>query len=186
MKPGIRELVFLVLLLCIPIGAWLLVFRPQNARNAELMTQIEARQQKLRDLNLATASIGDLKKEISALEQAMSFFQSKLPNEKEIDKVLKEVWQTATANQLVTKSIRTVNSDKTDSAALAAGPHEQPILMQLEGDYTGFYSFLQALENQPRIMQVRNMKLEKLRNGPEGHMAAKFEMCIFFETGDRG
>ena len=36
-----------------------------------------------------------------------------------------------------------------------AGAHsEQPILMNLEGDFRGFYTFLQALERQPRIMRI--------------------------------
>jgi hypothetical protein len=53
--------------------------------------------------------------------------------------------------------------------------------MQLQGDFMGFYGFLQALENQPRVMQIRGMQLQKADDCPEGHMQVKFEMCIFFE-----
>jgi len=187
MKFGLREVAFIVLLMGIPVGAWWFVFRPQNARNAEMLQQIEAKQAKLRELNHATATIGDLKKEIGSLEKAVAFFQSKLPDEKEIDKVLQEVWRLAEGNQLVTKSIRTL--DRLGSAAPFAGaesPHaEQPITMKLEGDFMGFYSFLLALENQPRIMRIRKMTLKKMDKGPEGSMQAEFVMSVFFERGGK-
>jgi Tfp pilus assembly protein PilO len=187
MKVGLRELVFILLLMAIPVAAWWFVFRPQNLRNTETMKQIEAKQAKLRELNQATATIGNLKKEISDLENAIEFFRSKLPNEKEIDKVLQEVWRLAEMNQLTTKSIRTVDRPGAQGTFAAAdGPHaEQPIAMKLEGDYMGFYSFLLALENQPRIMRIRKMTLKKMDKGPEGSMQAEFVMSVFFERGGK-
>ncbi|MFA6133124.1 MAG: type 4a pilus biogenesis protein PilO [Phycisphaerae bacterium] len=184
MKIGLREAVFFLLLMGIPVASWALVFHPQNLRNAEMLQQIEARQDRLRELNQATATIGDLKKEIAALEEAVQFFQSKLPNAKEMDKVLREVWQLAEQNQLTTKSIRTLPpSDKSMSAEM--GLREQPIAMQLDGDFRGFYTFLQALENQPRIMRISRMTLEKAKAAPngasEGQVQARFDMTIFFE-----
>ncbi len=178
MKLGLREIVFVLLLLGIPVAAWGLVFRPANLRNAEMMRQIEARQERLRELNQATATVGDLKQEIAALEEAVRFFQSKLPSEKEMDKVLREVWRLAEANKLATKSIRTL---PVEEKAASAGAREQPIAVQLEGDFRGFYSFLQALENQPRIMRINSMTVSKLKNAPQGQAQATFNMSIFFE-----
>ncbi len=96
--------------------------------------------------------------------------------------MLQEVWRLAEGNQLVAKSIRTLppGTDKT-TITESAEPHEQLIAMQLEGDFHGFYAFLQSLENQPRIMRIKKMTMEKLRGGPEGHVQAKFDMSIFFE-----
>jgi len=186
MKFGIREMVFMVLLLAIPVCAWWLAFRPQNAINERMMVQIEAKQAKLRELNKATATIGDLKKEIDELEKAIGFFRSKLPDEKEIDKVLQEIWKLAERNRLKTKSIRALHQ-KTDGFVKAGGPHaEQPIQVKLEGDFIGFYAFLQALEAQPRITRIRHMKLEKLDKEPEGAMRAEFEMSVFFQGSAEG
>jgi Tfp pilus assembly protein PilO len=178
MKLGIREIVFVVVLTAIPVAAWWRVFRPANLHNAEMLRQIEARQERLRELDEATASLGNLKDEIAALEEAIRFFQSKLPSEKEMDKVLREVWRLAETNHLATKSIRTL---PVDDKAPATGPREQPIAVQLEGDFRGFYAFLQELENQPRIMRINSMTLGKLKNAPEGHVQASFNMSIFFE-----
>jgi len=185
MKLGLREIIFIMLLMGIPVGAYVFVFRPQNARNAEMLQQIEARQARLRELNNATATIGDLKKEIASLEEAINFFQSKLPNEKEMDKVLQEIWRLAEQNQLVAKSVRTLPSSEQTEMTGIGGPHEQPITVKLEGSFHGFYSFLQALENQPRIMRVSQMTIEKLRNAPEGQVGVIFDMSIFFERASK-
>jgi len=182
MKFGKREIVFIALLMAIPLGAWWFVFRPNNIRNEELMREIEAKQQKLQQLNQATAQIGDLKKEIHSLEEALEYFQAKLPSEKEIDKVLEEVWMLAESNNLKTKSIRTRQLNVDEMFTPETGPNrEQPIGMQLEGDYMGFYSFLQALENQPRIMRVSGLRLKQLDKDQQGKVAAQLDLSIFFE-----
>lgn len=183
MKLGIRVIVFVMLLTGIPVAAWWLVFRPANFQHAEMLRQIEARQERLRELNQATATLGDLKQEIAALEEAVRFFQSKLPSEKEMDKVLREVWRLAETNHLVTKCIRTLQPDE---KAASASPREQPIAVQLEGDFRGFYGFLQALENLPRIMRINSMTVTKLKNASEGQVQAIFNMSIFFERAATG
>ena len=42
MKFGIREIVFMVVLAAIPVGAWWFVFRPSNARNARMLAEIDS------------------------------------------------------------------------------------------------------------------------------------------------
>ena len=69
-----------------------------------------------------------LQEEIGEYNKAIDFFQSKLPPEKEMDKVLREVWQLAQANDLVTKGIRTLKRSGTLTLADSSGPYaEQPI-----------------------------------------------------------
>lgn len=182
MRFGIREIVLLVLTAAIPVAAWWFVFRPANARNAQMMSEIETRQAKLRQLNRATAAIGDLKVEIASLEEAINFFRSRLPSEKEIDKVLQEVWRLAEANRLSTKSIRAIDAESESLLADGNGPYaEQPLLMQLEGPFTGFYGFLLALEARPRIVRIQKMRIEKLPKAKEGTITATCTMSVFFE-----
>jgi len=183
MKFGAREAVFIAMLMLIPVGAWWFVFRPQNTENARMRTEIELRQAKLRELNKSMATIGNLKTEIAQLKTAIQFFQSKLPNEKEIDKILQDIWHLAEDNDLHTESIRTLNRANSNVTFLPAGSSqgEQPITIRLTGDFRGFYSFLLALENQPRIMRIRKMDIEVADKGPKGFVHADFEMSIFFE-----
>ena len=190
MKFGLREIVFVLLLMGIPLAAWWFVFRPRNAQSAEMLKQIEAKQAKLQALNRATATIGDLKNEIASLAKAIAFFESKLPSEKEIEKVLEEVWSLAEDSNLTTKSIRTLEKRNNKGFAPAGGPHaEQAISMKLEGDFMGLYKFMLALESQPRIMRVRKMSVKKplkAAKAPEGAVSAELELSVFFEKGQEG
>jgi Tfp pilus assembly protein PilO len=180
MRFGVREIVFVLLLLGIPVGAWWFAFKPHNAQNTAMLKEIEEKRVRLKALNQATGTIGDLKKEITSLDEAVSFFQTKLPNEKEIDKVLQEVWQLAEQNHLITKSIRTLDRRAGDNAQ-EGSYSEQPIGMKLQGDFKGFYAFLLALENQPRIMRISQLKVGKDEKAGEGGIHIDLVMSVFFE-----
>jgi Tfp pilus assembly protein PilO len=186
MKFSIREIILVALTVTIPVGAWWTVYRPNNARNSAMAKEIEARQNKLRELNRVTGTIGDLKMEIASLEKAIQFFRSRLPTEKEIDKVLQEVWQLAESNNLSTKSIRTLDRQGPAILTDASGPYaEQPLSMKLEGPFTGFYGFLLALEARPRIVRLQSMDIEKLPQAKEGSIRADCKLSVFFERSGR-
>ena len=80
----------------------------------------------------------------------------------------------AEQNKLVTKTIRTMKSQRGSAYS------EQPIEMNLNGDFAGFYEFMLQLERLPRLTRVQNMILDKM-NGQEGSMEAKVTLSIFFE-----
>ena len=185
MKFGVREILFALLLVGIPAGAWWFVLRPANIHQDVLREEVQAKQEKLQKLNRLIGSVGSLKKEIASLEKAIAFFQSKLPSEKEIDKVLQEIWRLAMHNSLISKRIRPQPRAK-ESFYTTGGQAEQPIVIELEGDFSGFYAFLQALEAQPRIMRISQMGLLKHPKAPEGHIKASFNMAVFFESNEGG
>jgi Tfp pilus assembly protein PilO len=180
MRFGLREIVFVLLLLGIPVGAWWFAFKPHNAQNATMLKEIEQKRVRLRALNEATGTIGDLKKEITSLDDAVNFFQTKLPNEKEIAKVLQEVWQLAEQNHLITKSVCAL--DRRGGDSVQEGSYsEQPVGVKLQGDFKGFYAFLLALENQPRIMRISQMKVSKDEKDGQGAIQVDLVMSVFFE-----
>jgi len=184
-KPEIaRQVIFVLLLVGILVGAWYLIFRPRDVLDRQMKAQIEAKQQQLQKLNRATATIGNLKAEIAELEKAIDFFQSKLPSEKEIDRVLEEVWRLAESNQLTTKGIYTTKLNGSSLFVTDGSPQmEQPIRVEFEGDYMGLYRFLLALEDQPRIMRISRMSVQRYGSSP-GVVKAELEMSIFFEKQD--
>src|SRR6266403_1467280 len=108
MKFGIRELVFLVIMLGLLGASYFLVFTKADAKRAARQAQIEEKS-----------------KALAELEQATSFFESKLPQAREIDKVLKEVWQLAEQNNLQTKTVKTLKAQR------MTGYSEQPMEMAL-------------------------------------------------------
>ena len=174
MKFGIRELILVCAMVALLICSYLFVFKKANTKVADLKQKTEAKQKDLSNLDKATAGIEDLGRKIDELQKAITFFESKLPQEKEIDKILREVSQMADANSLQTKTIKMLKTERGPSYS------EQPISVSLSGDFNGFYSFLLQLEKLSRITRVTNMKLEKIHER-DGEMQASMTISIFFE-----
>ncbi|MFN4242923.1 MAG: type 4a pilus biogenesis protein PilO [Tepidisphaerales bacterium] len=174
MKFGAREFVFFTLLLGLLAGSWYFVFKRANDRRAYLQAEIERKEQDLENLRRSTAGIEDLGKKIAELQQAIAFFESKLPQEKEMDKILKEVWQMAQANSLECRTIKTLRAERLASYS------EQPIELVMSGDFAGFYSFLLQLEKLPRITRLSQMNLQKITSA-DGQMTARVTLSVFFE-----
>nr|MBC8378116.1 type 4a pilus biogenesis protein PilO [Planctomycetota bacterium] len=57
---------------------------------------------------------------------------------------------------------------------------EQPLEMELDGNFNAYYSFLLELEKLDRITKIRELKLKK-KSKHEGQTEAKFVMSIFFQ-----
>jgi len=173
MRFGFREIVFVVVLLGLPVAAFFFVFEPVNGQIDQVRRENAVKQAKLEKLEVAR-HIEDLGNEIEKLDEAIAMFEAKLPAEKEVEVILKEVWQLATERGLRPRSVRT------GKPVRAAMYNELPIRMEIIGDFDGFYAFLLDLERLDRITRVPDVKLEKLRD-TEGHMQAAFTLSIFFE-----
>lgn len=174
MKFGIRELILVSAMIALLVCSYVFVFTKANAKRDKMKTEIAGWRKELTTLDQKTAGIDNIGRKIEDLQKAISFFEKKLPQEREVDKILKEVWQMAEANSLQTKTVKTLKSER--------GPNysEQPIQMNLAGDFNGFYAFLLQLEKLPRITRVSQMKLEKI-NERDGEMSAQMTLSIFFE-----
>ena len=174
MRFGIRELVFVVALLGLLAASYFLVFKKAEAERAALKAKIQTKEAALAELERATAGVADIERKVGELQQAIAFFESKLPQQREIDKILEELWQMAEANSLQTKTIKTLKSKR------GAGFSEQPVDISLSGDFDGFYAFLLQLEKLPRLTKVTRMDLKKI-SGRDGEMEAQITLNIFFE-----
>ena len=173
MKIGFREIIFLSIMAGLLVVAFLF-FRKNDGKRQDLLVDIRREQSALTNLRTATAGIADLGKRLDELQQAITFFESKLPQEKEMDKILTEISQRAAANNLQTKKVQTMRSER------SANFSEQPIQLGLSGEFNGFYSFLLQLEKLPRLTRITDMKLEKISDR-DGDMNAQLTLSIFFE-----
>jgi len=176
MKYGLGQLLAVMLMLTLLGASYFFVFKPAADKRAARQADIAAKTKALAELKQATAGIANIEQKIDELQRAIRFFESKLPQEREIDKILREVWQMAEANSLQTRTIKTLKSER------SAGYAEQPIEVSLSGDFTGFYSYLLQLEKLARITRLSQMKLEKITDR-EGEMKAQLTLSIFFESG---
>ena len=174
MKLGIREIIFVGVMLGLLACAYCFVFKKTSEKRGALVADIEQKQKVLNNLSQATAGIDDLNRKTEELEKAITFFQSKLPQEREVDQILQDVWQMASANSLESKTVKMQKTEKT------ANYSEQPIQMSLSGDFNGFYAFLLQLEKLARITRVTQMNLQKI-DEHDGQMQAQMTLSIYFE-----
>src|SRR4051812_9766850 len=174
MKFGIREIIFVALMLALLGGTYLFVFSKSNAKHQAMTKQIAEWDKMLSDFRTSTAGIEDMNAKIDELSGAIKFFEQKLPQEKDIGDILQQVWDMAKTNSLQSKTV------KPDKAETGANFCELPIQMSLSGDFNGFYSFLLQLEKLPRITRITQLKLDKI-NEHDGETTAQVTLSIFFE-----
>ena len=187
MKSGIRKIVFFVLLLSLAYVAYQYMIKPANRNLAEAKGRVQTKLAKLAEFETATTAAVGLSKQLEQLQEAIEFFESKLPPKSEIHKVLEQVTVIAQKHGLKPKTIRTLKRKSNASAAGVIndveGPRyiEQPLRMELIGNFDSFYSFLLELEKLPRIMKIRELDLDKQKE-KEGQVAADFIVSIFFQN----
>jgi len=187
MTNGLRRILFFVLLMGLIYIADRYVIKPADYHLAEQRTRVQTKVAKLEEFEKATAAVEDLTKQLAELQEAIDFFESKLPPKSEIYKVLEQVTVIAQKHGLHPKTIRTLEqkTNDGDKTSRAGQPLyiEQPLKMELVGNFNSFYSFLLELERLPRIMKLRTLKLSKQSEG-EGNITAAFIVSIFFQDSE--
>src|SRR4029450_9178155 len=164
MKFGLRELIFFLVLLTVPVASFIWVFRPRNEEITQAKLEIAAKQTKLDTLAKVTSKIEDIGVEIEKGRESVDMIEAKLPNEQDVEGILEQVAQLAKRNNLI---VRSVKSDKPVPAAMYM---EQPLKMVMDGEFDGFYQFMLELENLPRIPRIHQIKLDRAdstKTGPE-------------------
>jgi len=175
MTSHFRKVVFFVLLLGVTVVGYRYMIKPANRHLAEAKGRLQTKLAKLAEFEKATAAAEDLSRQLEQLQEAIEFFESKLPPTIEIDRVLQDVTVIGEKQGVKCKTIRRLK--KKDNS----GYIEQPLKMELEGNFNSFYSFLLELEKLPRIMKIRELELEK-QTKHEGQITADFIVSIFFQS----
>ncbi|MHC4423941.1 MAG: type IV pilus inner membrane component PilO [Planctomycetota bacterium] len=175
MARGLRKIVLFILLLGVAYVAYQYMVKPANKHLTERKARLHRKLAKLDEVEQAVPTALDLSKQLEQLQEAVEFFESKLPPKSEIDKVLHDV--TVIVQNQGLRSKRVLRLKKKDNS----GYIEQPLKMELVGDFNSFYSFLLELEKLPRIMKIRELKLDK-KTDNEGQIRAEFIISIFFQN----
>ncbi len=183
MRLGVREVIFLIVLLVVPVASYFYVFKPRNVEIRQAQEEIKSKQAKLDKLREVTEKIDDMGLAIDQGRAAIDLVEAKLPSKQEVEVILEDVALLASRSRLSVKSV------KSQAPVSAAGYMEQPLTIIMEGGFDGFYQFLLQLENLPRITRIHQMKLERFtprasRRGtkmPQGLMKAEFTLSIYYE-----
>lgn len=175
MTSSTRHLIFFVLIIGMAYVSWAYMIKPANTHLTETRATMEQKRAKLDELAQATAAAENLTEQLEKIEQAIEVFESKLPPDSEIHTVLESVTLIAQRHGLTPKTIRTLKQEKN------RGYIEQPLEMELHGDFNSYYAFLLELEKMDRITKLRELNLKK-KSKHEGQTEAKFIMSIFFQS----
>ena len=174
MTHGVKKIVFFILLVGLAYVAHTYMIKPANRNLAQEKAKVEQKLAKLAELERATATAENLTEQLEQMAEAMQYFESKLPPTSEIYTVLENVTVIAQKRGLVPKTIRTLKRKGN------GGYVEQPLKMELHGDFNSYYSFLLELEKLDRITKIRELSLKKKLNH-EGQIEATFVVSIFFQ-----
>jgi type IV pilus assembly protein PilO len=175
MTSNFRKAVFFILLVGLAVVGYQYMIKPANKDLAEAKAKVDAKLEQLMKFEEATAAAEDITKQLEKLQEAIEFFESKLPPKSQIHEVLEQVTVIAQKEGLKPKTIRTLM--RKDNS----GYIEQPLKMELVGNFSSFYSFLLELEKLPRIMKIRELELKKQKTF-EGAISADFIVSIFFQN----
>ena len=190
MRFGLRELIFVMVLLAVPVASFIFVFKPRNVEIQQAQQEIEVKVMRLEQLREVTSRIDDIGLAIREWEEAVKLIEAKLPSEQGIEEILEQVWNITRSNRL---EIRSTHAEAPEPTATYM---ELPLKIEMHGDFDGFYQFLLELEQLPRITRIHNLKIQRAsgaqrRSGgrnravdelPEGSMIAEFTLSIYYES----
>ncbi|MEO1129653.1 MAG: type 4a pilus biogenesis protein PilO [Planctomycetota bacterium] len=174
MRLGIREFIFMFVLLAMPVSSWWFVFRPQNEEIQAAKKEIQHKELMLERLAAATAQTEDLARANEEISEAIGLVESRLPDDKEVEVILEQVADLARKSQLTLPKV------KTGKPVTAAKYMEQPLEMTIVGDFDDFYRFMLKLEKLDRITRMLDLTLERV-DKRDGVMRAEFTLSIYFE-----
>jgi len=183
MRFGMRELVFLIVLLAVPVASYMYVFAPRNSEIFAAREEIQVKQARLDTLAEMVSKIDDLEAQIERGRESVQLIEAKLPSEQDVEGILEQVWQTAKRNKLTILSVKSLKP------VPAAAYMEQPLKINIQGEFDGYYQFLLDMENMPRITRIHqaNLKRADMKKGPvdedldPGVMLAEFTLSIYFK-----
>jgi len=175
MTSGSRKLIFFVLLIALTYVSYAYMIKPANQHLAEDKANLDQKKAKLVELGNAASLASDLNMQLDKVEEAIKIFESKLPPTSEISSVLENVTKISLNHGLTPKTIKALTTQNNH------GYVEQPLKMELDGNFNSYYSFLLELEKLDRITKIRELTLKKLSKH-EGQTQATFVVSIFFQN----
>ncbi len=174
MKLGFHGFLILVILLATPLAAYFTVFKPMNVRIETERKEAEHKEALLSKLREETARNTDLEMANQALQRNVHLIEARLPSEKEVDEIVRQVSDLAVQAGLSPPAIK---SSKPFPAALYK---EQPLEMEVSGNFVPFFTFLAKVEKLPRITRVHDLKITGQMK-EEAEIKAEFTLSIYFQ-----
>jgi len=171
---GARELLFLVVMVALLFSAWHFVFKNADERINALDLDTLEKRTRLIEVTAASARIQDMDQRIAELQEQLRAVEAKLPRARETRDIVAKIDREARSRKGLNVLLqRALNPER------AANYFEQPLRLQLRGDFKEFYDFLLRIETMARITRINQMRLTKI-NEADGSMEADMTLSIYF------
>ncbi len=151
----VKNIIFVVFLLVFIYLNYSFIYQPRNERIEELDGQISTLQTKIAEGRRIAARLDDLKKEYAELTERLKFVEVLLPKEKDIPDFLVLLQDTMDEFNIDFSNFSPQNLAQERDAIYA----RLPINMTFTANYFETINFLDRLENFPRIVDVKDLRL---------------------------
>ncbi len=169
----IQKIVFGVILLAILVGGgYFLLLAPKMAEVDGLRQQRAAKQADLLQSKAVAASLARFKQEAQALRAKLDAVKERLPSEKEIPALYRQV------SDLAFQSGLSVSLFQPKDLATRDIYQEVPISISAEAGYHQLGSFFDRLSQLPRIVTLTNLKLSGIAR-PTGTVRADLVLATY-------
>jgi Tfp pilus assembly protein PilO len=159
-------------------GFYLLGYRPQTRRLADLHMQIDARQRELRANQSRTLIRPEVERKVNELKRRLDRFDKRLPRQQEIAQFIREVTHLSRQSSLRRWEVMPEAPRRFPNDAFA----ELPIRLKFEGDFLSVFSFLRQMEDMQRLTRVRGMNV-RTADPSTGQVVVDLSMNIYFSEG---
>ncbi|QDU33974.1 Pilus assembly protein, PilO [Poriferisphaera corsica] len=163
---------YILIILATPVLSYVFLFQPRAYEIQKIEDNIAGMNEQLQIFEASKKDIAELSDEIAKVEESLTRLKAKLPDQKNVENVLRNVWNIATKHNLETRNFRTDKIQNIDNYMRV------PIEMTITGDFDGYYEFLQQLESLPRIIKIPTMTIESLNNH-DGTIQANIYLNVY-------
>ncbi len=159
LKPVHGAVIGIVLL----VGFYFVVYGPRDGEKADLQREVKQLEEELESARAVAELRPVLEKQIQEMGDKLSYYERRLPNEKEVPKLLVELR-------------RAVEEEGVQLEALKAGDPENrgtyttvPFDVEVTGGYHELGKFVNTLESGERFLAVNDLSIETSRREKDPH-----------------
>jgi type IV pilus assembly protein PilO len=159
------------------IAFYFILIAPKAAKISELKAKIAEKQTflaKAGSIEKQKQKIVDAKVKIKELEQDISYYEKKLPQEKDIPDLLQYLSNIGTETNI--KLLEIEKKQEIRQEQEQAFYVTVPFNLILKGGYHEIGKFINRLENAERFMKIENLKIEEDKRNPFEHRG---EMVVY-------
>lgn len=158
-KAQIGIIVGVVVALC--AGFYFLVLKDQMAKNEKDLKAAQDKEAEVRKLEPYQAKLEDLNRQIASLQLQLDIQKRIVPDEKEADKFMKMMQDTATAAGVEVRRYTQENGNTKEFYT------EVPFAIDVDGPYYSLLNFFERVGKLERIINIGNLKVASVRKANE-------------------